>query len=237
MKEGFFYFKHFSVRQNQSAMKVGTDGVLIGAWTNIFPEYRRILDIGTGTGVIAIMMAQRTEDALITGVEIEPRAADEAFFNAAACQWRDRIKIVCSSIQEFKPEGKFDLIISNPPYFNGSYKSEDIERMAARHAELLTGDDLLDSVARLLEPEGGTFSAIFPYDIGAVTIAKAAQRGLFCKRICNVHPKERRQTKRIMAEFTFNRTTTEIEDFTIMDDKNNFTRQYKSLTKDFYLKF
>jgi len=237
MGENSFDFKQFSVRQSQSAMKVGTDGVLVGAWTKVDPIHRRILDIGTGTGVIALMMAQRSENAMITGIEIEPKAAREAAYNVAVSPWKDRIDIICSAVQEYNPSWKFDLIVSNPPYFNGSYKSEDVERMAARHAELLSGDDLLDSVIRLLDKDNGTFSAIFPYDIGAVTIAKAAERGLYCKRICNVHPKEHSGVKRIMAEFAATRRTPETEELYITDDRNIFTKQYRLLTKDFYLKF
>lgn len=234
-----FYFKQFSIKQCQSAMKVGTDGVLIGAWTEIGTKKRRILDIGTGTGVIALMMAQRSADSSITAVEIEPKAAEEATFNVVSSPWKERINVVCCPIQEFskKEQPKFDLIVSNPPYFNGSYKSEDIERMAARHTELLSGDDLLDSVTKLLDWENGTFSAIFPYDIGVVMVAKAAEKGLFCKRMCNVRPKEHSGIKRIMAEFTSVRTTPTTEELTIANDKNFFTKQYRTLTKDFYLKF
>lgn len=241
MASDFFYFKHFTIKQTDSAMKVGTDGVLLGCWVNLCQDTKKVLDVGTGTGIIALMIAQRGHtDLKINGVEIEPQAAKEASFNAERSPWADRISIYNDSFQNFSKKetaGSFDLIVSNPPYFNGSYKSEIAERTAARHIELLGSDDLIDGVIHLLNKESGRFAAIFPYEEGTLFIAKAATKGLYCNRICEVFPKLHGNIKRIMAEFSFKRYTTQNEKLIIATENRDYTEQYKSLTKDFYLKF
>lgn len=242
-----FRFKQFCIRQDDSAMKVGTDGVLLGAWTRICEGDRRILDVGTGTGLIALMLAQRCESATVDAVEVEPLAAAEASLNVAQSPFRERIEIYKEKFQDFAKRrheeiaDRYDLIVSNPPYFNGTYKSIQAERTAARHAELLNSDDLIDGVLRVIDRDRGRFVAVFPYEVGAVFIAKAAVAGLYCNRITNVYPKKGRHVKRILAEFSLFRHPLEQSDLAIEEAGNTcticYTDQYKELTRDFYLKF
>lgn len=238
-----FNFKQFSIRQQFSAMKVGTDGVLLGSWVDLSGDESSILDIGAGTGLIAIMMAQRSASgAMIRAVEIEAAAASEASLNAQLSPWADRIEVDNIDFQSFatrsQQEGRsFDLIVSNPPYFNGSYKSCVIERTAARHSELLNSDDLLSGVVQVLDRDRGRFAAIFPYQNAAIFIAKAASVGLFCNRIMEIYSKPSSGIKRIMAEFSFAKHLLCTEQLTILDCDGQYSEQFRSLTIDFYLKF
>lgn len=142
-------------------MKVGTDGVLLGAWAGVRPADRRILDVGTGTGLIALMMAQRAPEALITGVDVEE--VSQARENAAASPWGGRVAFVQCPVQEFAPDERFDLIVSNPPFFVDSLTCPDEGRTTARHAVRLPFDQLRDAVVRLLAAEG-RFAVILPTD-------------------------------------------------------------------------
>lgn len=244
-----FRFKQFSIRQDDSAMKVGTDGVLLGAWVGLGGEERNILDIGTGTGLIALMMAQRCPQANVDAVEVEPLAAAEAEFNAQNSPFSNRVRIFKDRFQDFASNqhqnicDRYDLIVSNPPYFNGTYKSVQAERTAARHAELLNSDDLIAGVMKVLDREKGRFAAVFPYEVGAVFIAKAAVCGLYCNRITNVYPKRGKYIKRILAEFGMVKQVLIQNDLAIEEGDSEcgegirYTEQYKELTKDFYLKF
>ena len=154
-----FQFKQFTIRHDRCAMKVGTDGVLLGAWANAKGK-QRILDIGTGSGLIALMLAQRT-DAMITGIEIDPASATQAQENAAASPWADRLQIVATDIAGYTSYQAFDLIVSNPPFFNEMLLPPGAARSQARHTQALTFEALLFHVQRLLSPEG-SFCAILP---------------------------------------------------------------------------
>ncbi len=150
----YFQFKQFLIRQEKSAMRIGTDGVLLGAWTDT-SHSENILDIGTGTGLIAIMLAQRS-NAKITGVEIEVQAANEAIQNGENSPWPDRIDIVHSPFQKFAAEtcDKFDTIVSNPPYFTNAVKNRQDEKSLARHNHLLPFNELLQGVSKILSNDG-----------------------------------------------------------------------------------
>ena len=234
-----FNFQQFEIQQKLSAMKVGTDGLLLGSWAHVDGCERNVLDIGAGTGLLALMLAQRTPNANIIAVEIEPLAAQEAAENAAKSPWADRVAVQQISFQEFaqNTDAKFDLIVSNPPYFNGTYKSTDTERMAARHVELLDSDDLIDGVVKLLDPMIGRFNAIFPYEVGAVFIAKAAAKNLFCHKITNIYPKEGGYIKRVLAQFTLFRCDKVEQNSLAIENDNGYTNAFKELTGDFYIKF
>lgn len=264
-KHSAFRFKQFTVTQTHSAMKVGTDGVLLGAWVSLDPDkkarpVRRVLDIGTGTGVIALMLAQRTvsdtDPCVIDAVEIEAAAAEEAARNFAASTWGERLKAHTMLIQRYAADyagEKYDLIVSNPPYFmagtdfrrgfdtSAAAARPSTERIAARHAESLPYDELIDAILLLLEPVDGRFAAIFPYRESGVFIAKAAAKGLFATRVLDIHGTPHKPVKRVAAEFSLRRPEKreEIvrETLYIEDGSGHFTDLYRNLTRDFYLKF
>lgn len=243
-----FKFKQFEVHQLQSAMKVGTDGVILGAWASAREQDRSILDIGTGTGLLALMMAQRTAHLnpppMIDAVEIETLAAAEALFNITNSPWSDRICVHECSFQQLAYQmaqkgQKFDLIISNPPYFVDSSLSTQAARTAARHAALLPYDDLISGVNSILDRERGRFVAIFPSQEGGIFIAKAAASGLFCNRRLNVRHLQERPIKRMVCQFSHH-PTPEIEESELIISHGldqQYTTQYMELTKDFYLRF
>ena len=235
----FFKFQQFEIQQKFSAMKVGTDGILLGAWTKVDGDERNVLDVGSGTGLIALMIAQRNEYAKVHAVEIEPLAAKEALGNVQNSPWADRVHVKQISFQDFvlNSTQKFDLIVSNPPYFNGSYKSVLAERTAARHVELLNHEDLIDGVVKLLEPVKGRFSAIFPYEVGAVFIANAASKKLFCNKITNIYPREGHTIKRLLAEFSLVRHDKVEQNSLAIENTCGYTNAFKELTGEFYLKF
>lgn len=220
-------------------MKVGTDGVLLGAWTNTYNK-RRILDIGTGTGLIALMLAQRS-DAIITAVDAEENACEQATINFNSSPWKDRLTIVHSKIQDLNDVEKFDLVVSNPPYFSGYYSSDDLSRDIARSADiLLSYEDLIASAKRLLK-EDGRLSLILPSDQQERIIAVANQFGLTLSRLTFVKTKITKEAKRILIEFVNDSSDFEvIEDELIIQSADNgrvYTQEYINLTKDFYLAF
>ncbi|HOP04611.1 MAG TPA: methyltransferase [Tenuifilaceae bacterium] len=236
MANNFFRFKQFTVRQENAAMKVGTDGVLLGAWADT-TDANTILDIGTGTGLIAIMLAQRSQ-AKIDAVEIDTPSFYQAKDNIAKCPWSNRISLFNISFQDFSKQhrGTYDLIVSNPPYFIKSLKSTETSRNSARHNEELPQDDLVEGVNQLLTNEG-TFSAIFPYIEGNIFVAKAAAKGLFCSKRVNVTGKQGTGVKRLLLEFSKRKFPYEESELTIRNVDDGFTPEYKLLTKDFYLAF
>ena len=219
-------------------MKVGTDGVLLGAWARLEPSQRRILDIGTGTGLIALMAAQRTEawGAEIAGVEIDAGAAEDARDNFEDSEWSARLSVVECPIQEFHPEEKFDHILSNPPYFVASLLSPNESRTTARHTTSLTFEELAAAAARLLAPDG-RLSLVLPYDaVGDMTLA-AARSGLFLARREDVRTKHTAEPKRSLLEYRFEPRPTERTTLTIHIEGGDFSEEYRTLTKDFYLNF
>ena len=229
-----FRFKQFAVEQEDVAMKVGTDGVLLGAWANS-DNVKRILDIGTGTGVIALQMAQRNPIAHIYAVEIDDTAAKRARANFDISPWAERLTVEQTAVQEFAPAEKFDLIVSNPPYFVDSLLPPDAKRSTARHTHDLTFEELDSAVCRLLD-ENGRFALILPITEFEKYLALTQ---LHLVRRCDVCPVEGGAIKRIMGEFA-KQPTTEIEIETIAIERGrrgDYTDNYRALTKDFYLKF
>lgn len=218
-------------------MKVGTDGVLLGAWVNT-GDAEKILDVGTGTGVIALMMAQRS-NAEITGIEIENNAALEAEANAENSIWGDRIKIYNVSLQEFTKKNKavFDLIVCNPPFFINSKKSSDPGLSIAKHNDLLSLNDLAGFSEGLLKPDG-RLAVILPAKEAGQFIEIAASENLYLYRMTEVKPINYKKTNRLLMEMS--RTKQEPEKSYLIVHNNNgseFTDEYKALTKEFYLHF
>ena len=231
---GGFRFKQFAVEQDDVAMKVGTDGVLLGAWAAC-DGAKRILDIGTGTGVISLMLAQRNTEAEIQAVEIDEIATKRARSNFDASPWAERLEVECCAVQEFNPNEKFDLIISNPPYFVDSLLPPDAKRSTARHTHDLSFEELDKAVCRLLA-EDGRFALILPTTEFDKYLA--ITQLCLCRR-CDVHPTVGSPTKRVMAEFAKQKVDAVVlENITIEQERRgDYTEEYRTLTKDFYLKF
>lgn len=217
-------------------MKVGTDGVLVGAWACVLPFDRRILDVGTGTGLIALILAQRAPGAAITGIDVDD--VSQARENAAASPWGDRVGFVQCAVQEFIPETTYDLIVSNPPYFVDSLKCPDEGRTTARHVVRLTFEELRDAVCRLLAPEG-RFAVILP--IGEAAVFAGLCRGkLALVRRTEVRTTPRHAPKRVLMEFVAGGAAGDPELSEIVvgtGEHEQFTAGYRALTGDFYLKF
>ncbi|MDR2910871.1 MAG: methyltransferase [Bacteroidales bacterium] len=236
-KNDYFQFKHFLVTQNKAAMKVGTDGVLLGSWVNVQNE-KKILDIGTGTGLIALMMAQRTS-AQIIGIEIEKNAAEEALYNCTISDWKNRLSIQNISFQEFaeKSNEKFDLIISNPPFFINDQKSKQNNIAIAKHNDLLPLPDLISGSKKLISEEGKI--AVILSVIATKKIIELINRaGLFVTRLTEVFPTPQKEANRCLIEFSKTKQVLQKNTLTILDKSGgDFSESYKELTKDFYLKF
>ena len=239
MSNTHFNFKQFSVHQEHCAMKVGTDGVLLGAWSNV-DNAHRILDVGTGTGLIALMLAQRSK-ANIIAVDAEENACAQANINFNASQWNERLSMVHSKIQDYQTDEKFDLIVSNPPYFTGYYSSDDLSRDIARSADaLLSFEDLIASAKRLLI-EKGRLSLILPADQHEKFVIFALENGFLLRRCTKVKTKIGKEPKRVLLEFVYSKNEMELQlnELVIQSDDNGrvYTHDYIQLTKDFYLAF
>lgn len=217
-------------------MKVGTDGVMLGAWADIL-NVTTALDIGTGSGVIALMLAQRS-NAIIDAVEIDYDSANQAKENIIHSPWNKRIRILHCPFQQFYRtcNTKYDLIVSNPPYFTRSLKSPSIIKSLVRHADELPNNDLIEGVVKLLHPNG-RFCGVFPYSEGNVFIAQAANSGLYCNKKLNISSRPDKPVIRMLIELSFAKIKTSDESIIIHDELGDYSHQYRELTKDFYLAF
>lgn len=234
-----FAFKQFSVAHDICAQKVGTDGVLLGAWTNILSDCKNILDIGTGSGLIAIMMAQRTSESVyINAIDIDKTAVKQASINFNSCKWSSRLKCFHTSIQNFQPDEKYDLIVCNPPFFSNSMPPENKQRRVARHDELLPLEELFFHANRLLS-EKGSLAIILPFEKKNSAIHFAKVSNMVPHRICNIKGNKTADFKRVLLQFSVRNCNLlfEEENLIIEENRNNYTNEYKLLTKDFYLKF
>jgi len=227
-----FRFKQFFVDDSTCAMKVGTDGVILGAWVNVSAT-ASILDIGTGCGLIALMVAQRSK-ASITAIDIDEGAALQSTKNFRTSPWKERMESFHTAIQQFHPDHLFDLLISNPPFFRNALKAPEQKRSIARHNDTLSYESLLFAVDRLLDVNG-SFAFILPVEeaYGVITMASTYQ--LHLNRCCTVFSKEDKMANRIMAEISRKESEVKKETLVIRDKDNQYTAQYKELTKDFYL--
>lgn len=232
-----FTFKQFHINHDRCAMKVGTDGTLLGAWATL-PNEGSVLDIGTGTGLIAIMAAQRSAKANITAIDIDSDCISQAMENVAASPWAERIEVISTALQDFNPTRRFDTIISNPPYFVDSLLSPDVARSTARHTATLSFEDLVEGIQRLLTTNG-TFSLILP-PTEFRRFCSAARGKLYIIRQCDVWSTPESNVKRIMAEFSIHTPSEALAiERLIIEDKGplGYSNDYKALTRDFYLKF
>ena len=237
MPNSYFKFKQFTVNQELATMKVGTDGVLLGAWAPVGDNVRQILDIGTGTGIIALMLAQRSV-AQIDAVDIDEASVQQADENFKRSSWSNRLAVHKSDFQAYGKacSAKYDLVVSNPPYFSRSLKSPELARTLVRHTDMLPHNQLLEGVASVLSPHG-CFCAVFPYTEGNVFVALAATFGLFCNRRLNVYSVPGKPVIRVLLQFSFTRGLVEEHDMYIHTKEGAYTDAYRALTKDFYLAF
>lgn len=232
-----FQFKEFTIAQDRCAMKIGTDGVLLGAWTSIEENPKSILDLGTGTGIIALQLAQRSFCDQIDAVEIDTDAYEQCTDNFENSPWADRLFCYHASAQEFALEidETYDLIVSNPPFYSEDYKTDSNARDTARFTDALPFEHLIGCVHHLLS-ETGTFALILPKKEEENFIALATEAGLFPKRICNVKGTPTSEVKRCLLAFTFQKITPKVEALTIEISRHEYTEDYKNLVQDFYLK-
>jgi tRNA1Val (adenine37-N6)-methyltransferase len=242
-----FRFKQFTIQQDRAAMKIGTDSVLLGAWADIagLGATPTVLDIGTGTGVLALMLAQRlaaqaSTNFEIDAVEIDKNAAQEATENAANSPWAAHIQVFNTAIQAFQPQKKYDVIISNPPYFNDSLGAKinvkTTERRIARHTDALNYDDFLAAAERLLLPKGSIF-LILPAPETDTFLAKAIQKGFVCNTKTVVFGRVNKPPERCLLALSYpsENSTKNHETLVIYGEGQGYTDAYKALTKNFYL--
>lgn len=224
-----FRFKHFTVFQDHCAMKVGTDGVLLGAWAR---GGSRVLDVGTGTGLIALMMAQRYPKAMVGAIDIDEGAVRQASENVEMAQCQDRVTVLQQSVQEFakveRLAGFYDAVVSNPPFFVDALKAPDEQRSVARHAETLTYAELMDAAWTLLRDDG-ELSVVVPFDYRKRMEDEATFRGFFQSRVCAVRTVEGKPARRFLLAFRKHPCERDYQVMTIGDEA------YKQLTGDFYL--
>ncbi|WP_239021919.1 tRNA1(Val) (adenine(37)-N6)-methyltransferase [Pontimicrobium aquaticum] len=218
-------------------MKIGTDAVLLGAWTSINRNPFSVLDIGAGTGVVALMLAQRCYAELIDAVEIEDNAYEQCTENFEDSPWNDRLFCYHASLEAFVEEidETYDLIVSNPPFYSDDFKSKNNQRDLARFEDALPFDHLLDSVSKLLS-SNGLFSVIIPFKEEQSFMDIATSFNLFPKRILRVKGNPNSDTKRSLIEFSFTKGQVETNDLIIENGRHQYTQDYVNLTKDFYLK-
>jgi tRNA1Val (adenine37-N6)-methyltransferase len=231
-----FQYKHFRIEQDKSPMKVGTDGVLIGAWANASKK-KKTLDIGTGTGLIALMLAQRFSNLTITGVELHEGAFENARTNFKNSNWSNRLSPILSDLNQYKPRKPFDLIVSNPPFFINSQKNKEEGKTTARHTDSLSFKDLINFAEKNLA-DNGQLDIILPKVEGDIFIQQAKEKGFFLNRLCKVRPKQYKKTHRLLMSFSKKETIVAQEALTIeLQGRHQYSLNYRVLTKDFYLKF
>ena len=232
-----FSFKQFSVKQDKTAMKVGTDGVLLGSWAPISHNPFSVLDIGAGTGIIALMLAQRSHAEQIDALEIDEDAYEQAVENFEASPWGDRLFCFHAGLDEFvdDPEDKYDLIISNPPFYAEDFKTDDWQRDMARFQDAMPFEELIEAAALLLS-DNGIFSVIIPFKEEAKFVSMCKELDLFSLQITRVKGTPTSDIKRSLLAFTRVTQTPLIDELVIETARHQYTSEYVELTKDFYLK-
>lgn len=234
MANDYFKFKKFTIEQEGCAMKVGTDGCLLGAWFDA-GGCQRILDIGAGTGLISIMAAQRF-NATVTGIEIDTTAATKAMENVKNSPWSDRVEIINTALQDYKPGVLFDCIVSNPPYFSNSLKCDNEQRTLARHTDSLS-PALFFSCAKELLTADGRVSLILPCDTMNEWTDEATFKGFSLHRVTHIHTTPRKAAKRAMIELRQKACCTPLDEKLILEESpGKYSNEACKLLRDFYLK-
>ena len=236
MANGYFQFKQFTVHQQHCAMKVGTDGTLLGAWALASESPCRILDIGTGTGLIALMMAQRYPQAKVTAIDIDDGAVRQSKENVSASPFVDRINVIKADVLTFEEEEKYDSIVCNPPFFEDSLTCPDPQRTEARHTVSLGYRQLMEAAFRLVKDDG-CFSLIIPSDCRERLESEAHLRGFFLSRVCSIQTTPKKAPKRYMIELS-KQPVNEVDTTNGILESSPQVRSdwYRELTKEFYIK-
>ncbi len=236
MPNDFFQFKRFTVRQDRSALKVGTDGVLLGAWAD-YSGAKRILDIGTGTGLLALIAAQRNPEATIDAVEIDDASAEQAEENVAASPWADRIRVHRMDVRRMRASEPYDVIICNPPFYPGEMASADERVDVAKHGAGLMFPELVELVDRVLAPHG-RLSVILPKNRAFDFVGDAERLEIFPSRECDVRYLASKPPKRILLELKRGEQATTSEEITIEESGPfDYSKRYRELLSDLMLKF
>lgn len=235
MSNNFFRFKQFIVYQDLCAMKVGTDGVLLGAWVNV-SDCNNVLDIGTGTGLVAMMMAQRNPKAKVDALDIYEGCVMQAQQNVSNSPFAQHIDVQHNSFQAFAlhTHKKYDLIVSNPPYFQNALKSPDLSRTQARHNDSLSFFDILSAGAPLLL-EGGRIALILPHEFKQMALDHAGTVDLFANRITNVFALPHKPAKRLLIEFGASEMKCVEDDLIIELGRHQYSDEFNALTAEYYL--
>jgi tRNA1Val (adenine37-N6)-methyltransferase len=237
-----FTFKQFQVNQDRCAMKIGTDGVLLGAWTPLINNPYNVLDIGAGTGILSLMLAQRSNAApnnvgIIDAIEIDEDAYEQCVENFEASPWGDKLFCFHAGLDEFvdEPEDEYDLIISNPPFYTDDFKSDNASRDLARFEDALPFEELIEAAALLLS-DNGIFSVIIPFKEEERFVSMCKELDLFPLKITRVKGTPTSEIKRSLLAFCRIEQTPLIDELIIEISRHNYTPEYIELTKEFYLK-
>lgn len=236
MKNALFRFKQFQIDQSKSAMKIGTDGVLLGAWTSVNSKPKTILDIGSGTGLIALMLAQRTASSIIKAIEIEEDAAAEAAANFKDSPWSDRLELIHANILNYTQKSieTFDLIVSNPPFFTAPFKASEDSRSTARDNNYLPYEDLFSCVDQLLNVTG-SFSMVCPFEYRNKLFKLGLEQNLHIVQELQVKGTSTSSFKRILMRFEKTKSSLLTEELILEESRHQRTSEHQQLVKDFYL--
>lgn len=236
MANTWFRFKQFTIRQDRSAFKVGTDGVLLGAWADV-AGVQTVLDVGTGAGLLALMIAQRSE-AAVTAIDVDLPSLDQARENTAMSPWKNRITLLHSSLQDFMPGQRFDLVLTNPPFFQDSKQPDNRGRQISRHNTMLSLEDLVNKISGLMLDEG-KFCLILPVEESRIFERIGAESGFHLHRLLRVRPTPNHSEKRRLMEYRLYPAEKVHDDELIIERgaRHDYTERYRELTGDFYLAF
>lgn len=229
-----FRFKQFTVEQEGVAAKIGTDAVLLGAWCPVLPSFQHCLDIGTGTGVIALMLAQRGAK-IVDAIELDSEAYKTAKFNVEQSPWAERLNVYKGDFLDFSLHKKYDLVVSNPPFYQDSFPIDNYGRARARSEAFLPFTQLIEKVASLLSPNG-IFAVIIPYEYETQFLEKSAKNGIFPQEILRVRGNAQSKIKRSCLALTSNPKNLTQKEIFIEKARHVYNQDYISIVKDFYLK-
>ncbi len=230
-----FQFKQFKILQDKTAMKVSTDACVLGAYADV-SECKRILDIGTGTGLLTMMIAQRNQGVLVDAVEIDEGAYNQAVENIGDSIFRERINVFNSTIQQFQTDNLYDLIVSNPPFYQNHLQSNKSQKNLAHHTISLSFEDLMASVNKFLQPNG-TFVVLLPMYETSCLMEIAAQFQLFPQKQLQIRHRQNSKILRIITTFGYSEKQTLVEELIIKNPDETYTQDFKELLREFYLIF